>query len=87
MPGLDPGIHRNKAAGESPPFLFSVHGLRLELVLDVQLTIELQESGSLQTIAEYVQEALKYLLRFNGGPNGAKERALFLGNCRKLSAQ
>jgi hypothetical protein len=20
MPGLDPGIHRNKAAGESPPF-------------------------------------------------------------------
>jgi len=22
MPGLDPGIHRNKAAGESPPFSF-----------------------------------------------------------------
>jgi hypothetical protein len=23
MPGLDPGIHRNKAAGESPPFLYA----------------------------------------------------------------
>jgi hypothetical protein len=23
MPGLDPGIHRDNAAGESPPFLFA----------------------------------------------------------------
>jgi len=27
MPELDPGIHRNKAAGESPPFLLLFIGI------------------------------------------------------------
>jgi hypothetical protein len=48
MPGLDPGIHRNKAAGESPPFLFerqSIVGCEGALGAAPTITIPPRDGG------------------------------------------